>query len=201
MLALLGRFEDARAVHSETTQRMSERGMRLGSALSSGWEIEMESGDFARAEEVARRACELLEEMGERSFWSTKACELAQSLYCLGRYDEAERWAREGAEVGDESDVATQLLSKQVLAKVEARRGHFDEARPLASEVLEMAGRMQAPHHQGSAALDVAEVLWLAGDRAGATEQAERAAECFRAKGATVALARALRFAEMMEGS
>jgi ATP/maltotriose-dependent transcriptional regulator MalT len=143
----------------------------------------------------------LLEEAGARGFWSTRACELAQSLYCQSRYDEAETWARRGSEVGASDDAATQLLSRQVLAKVEARRGRFNEARRLAAEVLAIAEGIQAPYHQGAAALDIAEVLWLAGDRAGATDQAERAAAHFEVKGATVAVDRAKRFCATVEGS
>ncbi|HLN04743.1 MAG TPA: adenylate/guanylate cyclase domain-containing protein [Acidimicrobiales bacterium] len=200
MLSLIGRFDEARSLHNAAIERMAERGSQLGLALASGWVIETEAGDHSRAEEVARRACQRLEDMGERSFWSTKACELAQSLYSLGRYDESESWARHGAEVGDKDDVATQLLSRQVLAKVEARRGHFDDARRLADEALAIAEGMDAPHHRGNAALDAAEVLWLAGDRAGAVEQAKSAAAHFAEKGATASVARALRFAEMVEG-
>jgi Double zinc ribbon len=43
------------------------------------------------------------------------------------------------------------------------------------------------------------EALWLAGDRAGAIRQAERAASFYRRKGATVPLDRARRLAEVIE--
>lgn len=89
-------------------------------------------------------------------------------------------------------------MSRQVLAKVAARQGEFEKARTAADEVLAMAEGMQAPHSQGEACLDVAEVLWLAGDRAAATQQAERAAALFERKGATASRERALRFAETM---
>jgi tetratricopeptide (TPR) repeat protein len=165
-------------------------------AISSGWQIEMEAGQFDKAEEAARRACSLLEEMGERAFWSTHACELAQTLYSLGRYDEAETWARQGAAVGASDDAVTQLMSRQVLAKVAARKGEFDEARATAAEALAISDGMEAPLAQGDASLDAAEVLWLAGDHAAAIEQADRAASFFGQKGATVSLERARRLAE-----
>jgi class 3 adenylate cyclase/tetratricopeptide (TPR) repeat protein len=201
LFALIGRFDEARATHESAVERMTEQGDRLGLALGTGWWIEMEAGQLARAEEAARRSCRLLEEMTERSFWSTKACELAQTLYCLGRYDEAETWARRGAEGGATDDACTQKLSRQVLAKVAARSGQFETARTLAAEALALSDRMDAPLFQGEACLDVAEALWLAGDRAGATRQAERAASLFSRKGATVALGRAQRFLETMDSS
>jgi class 3 adenylate cyclase/tetratricopeptide (TPR) repeat protein len=196
LLPMIGRFDEARAAHRSDVERMTERGDRLGIALSSGYRIEMEAGRFAEAEAGIRNACRLLEEMGERSFWSTKACELAQTLYYLGRYDEAETWAQQGGDVGASDDACTQMLSRQVLAKVAARQEQFEKARTTAAEALEMADEMEAPYFQGEACLDVAEALWLAGDYAAATEQAERAASFFRQKGATVALERARRLAE-----
>jgi class 3 adenylate cyclase/tetratricopeptide (TPR) repeat protein len=196
VLALIGRFDEARAIHRSTVERMTERGDRLGVALNDGSSIEMEAGQLAKAEQASRRSCRLLEEMGERSFWSTKACELAQALYGLGRNDEAETWARQGADAGARDDLMTQMLSRQVLAKVAARQGQFDQARALAAEALAISDGMQDPHAQGGTALDAAEVLWLAGDRAAALEQADRAASFFGPKGATVALERARRLTE-----
>ena len=180
---------------------MSERGDRLGLALGNGWEIDMQAGQFAGAEEAGRHACRLLEEMGERSFWSTKACEVAAALYCLGRYDEAETWARQAAEAGASDDAITQLMSRQVLSKVAARHGQFEEARTVAAEALAISDGMDAPLSQGDACLDAAEVLWLAGEHAGAIQQAERAASFFKRKGATVCWERALRFTATIDSS
>jgi class 3 adenylate cyclase/tetratricopeptide (TPR) repeat protein len=201
LLALIGRFEDARALQSSALERMADRGMRLGvvCAYENAWRTETEAGEFAEAEQAARQACKLLEEMGDRALWSTGACELAQSLYSQGRYDEAETWARRASEAGGGDDALTQLLNRQVLAKVESRRGRLEDARKLAAEALAIAERIQAPYQQGDAALDVAEVLWLAGDRAGAIVHTDRAAAYFELKGATVAAGRAVRFREMVE--
>jgi class 3 adenylate cyclase/tetratricopeptide (TPR) repeat protein len=196
LLPLIGRFDEARAAHRADVERSSERGDRLGRALDNGWEIEMQAGRFAEAEAAGRDACRLLEEMAERAFWSTKACEVAQAVYCLGRYAEAETWARQAADAGASDDVITQLMSRQVLAKVAARHGQFEQARAMAAEALALSDGMDAPLSQGDACLDVAEVRWLAGDRAGAIGQAERAASFYRRKGATVPLDRALRMAE-----
>jgi len=68
----------------------------------------------------------------------------------------------------------------------------------MAAEALALADGMEAPLSQGDACLDVAEVLWLAGDPAGAIRQAGRAASFYRGKGATVPLERALRLAEVI---
>ena len=123
---------------------------------------------------------------------------MAEALYCLGRYQEAGTWARRAAEAGGIDDLITQMMSRQVLAKVAAREGRFEQARTMAAEALALSDGMQAPVSQGDACLDVAEVLWLAGDRSEAIRHAERAASFYHRKGATVPRARALRFAETM---
>jgi tetratricopeptide (TPR) repeat protein len=199
LLPLIGRFDEARAAHRSDVEQMTELGDRVGVALDNGWEIEMQAGQFDRAVEAGRQSCRLLEEMGERAYWSTKACEVAQALYRLGRYEEAESWAGQAAGAGASDDAITQLMSREVLAKVAARQGRFEQARALAAEALAIADGMDAPLSQGDACLDVAEVLWLAGDHSEAIRHAERAASFYRRKGATVPRDRALRFAETME--
>src|SRR5208283_3019732 len=203
LLGLVGRFEEARALQSSTLDQMTDRGMTLGVARvhKNTWRIEMAAGNFVEAERASRQACEMLEEMGDRALWSTAACELAQSLYSQGSYDQAETWARRGSEAGDGDDAFTQMLSRQVLAKVQSRRGDFDDASRLASEVLMIAERIDAPLQQGDAALDVAEATWLAGEQAEAIGHAERAVAYFELKGATVSAGRAVRFRAMVEGS
>jgi class 3 adenylate cyclase/tetratricopeptide (TPR) repeat protein len=198
LLPRIGRLDEARAEHSSIVKQMTERGERLGLALGNGWAIETQAGDYAEAAEAALHSCTLLEEMKERSFWSTKACELAQSLYCLGRHAEAESWARQATDAAAHDDVMTQMMSRQVLAKVAARQGDFEEARTLAGEALALCDGMEAPLSQGEACLDAAEVLWLAGDHAAAIRQAEHAAAFFQRKGATASLNRAIQFAETM---
>jgi class 3 adenylate cyclase len=192
LLPLIGQFDAARAAYSADIERSSERGDRLGLAVASDWMIAMEAGTFEVAERGARRGCKLLEEMGERAMWSTKACEVAQALYCLGRYAESETWARQAADAGASDDAITQLMSRQILAKLAARLGQFDRARALAAESVALCEQMQAPLSQGGACLDAAEALWLAGNDADAGVLAERAASFFRGKGATSPEQRAL---------
>jgi class 3 adenylate cyclase len=193
--SLLGRFDEARAAHAADVELMTERGDRLGLALSNGWSIAMESGDDATAEKAARQSCAQLAEMGDRSFWSTKACEVAQSLYSQGRYADAEDWAMRAAAAGASEDVITQAMSRQVLAKVAARHRQYDVARRLAAEAVATCAEMQAPLTQGDACLDAAEVYLLAGDDAEAIVLAEQAAGYYRAKGATIPEQRAMRLA------
>ena len=65
----------------------------------------------------------MLERQGSRAWLSTYAPQLGRSLCALGRYDEAEPLAQLGRELGGEQDVATQMLWRQVQARVHAHRG------------------------------------------------------------------------------
>jgi tetratricopeptide (TPR) repeat protein len=192
-LGQLGRFEEARGVHAKTITAFQERGARIEEAIAAqtGWRIEMDAGDLQAAERIARRGCELLQEMGERGWLSTQACHLAQSLYALGRDEEATESAELGLELGASDDIITQMLARQVLAKLAARRHQHAHAQALVGEVVTLAETIQSPISQGDARMDLAEVLAMAGQTDRAIAELERAAALYERKGATACLARA----------
>ena len=194
ILAELGRFDEARPLLTETLAQMKERGMRLLLAETTGfvWDIEMLADDHAAAERAARQGCEQLERLGEHSFLSTQACQLAEALYALGRYDEAEQWARRGLELSRD-DLATQVLGLGVRSRLLARKGQASAALALAEEADSLARTSDSPCIQGDAALNLAEVLHLAGDRVRAAGMTQRAIECYQRNGATACVARARR--------
>jgi class 3 adenylate cyclase/tetratricopeptide (TPR) repeat protein len=195
ILAELGRFDEARPLLAETVAQLKERGMRLHVAvfMQEAWEIEMLAGDHAAAERAARQGCEQLERLGEHSFLSTQACELAEALYALGRYDEAGQWALRGLELGGRDDLLTQAMGRGVRSRILARKGQASAALALAEEADSLARTSDSPWIQGDAALDLAEVLHLAGDRVRAAEMTQRAIECYQRNGATARVARARR--------
>ena len=151
----------------------------------------MAAGDLDAAEQIARRGCELLQEIGERAWLSTQACQLAESLYALGRDDEAIEWVELGLELGASDDVMTQMLARQVLAKLAARSGDHARAEALAAEAVALGESIQYPVAQGDARMDYAEVLAAAGRTDDAIVELERAAALYERKGATACLARA----------
>lgn len=195
ILAELGRFDEARPLLAETVAQLQERGMRLHVAIfmQEAWEIEMLADDHAAAERAARQGCEQLERLGEHSFLSTQACELAEALYALGRYDEAGQWALRGLELGGRDDLLTQVMGRGVRSRLLAREGQASAALVLAEEADSLARTSDSPWIQGDAALDLAEVLHLAGDRVRAAEMTQRAIECYQRNGATARVARAQR--------
>src|SRR5438046_746674 len=77
------------------------------------------------------------------------------------------------AELGASDDAITQLLWRQVRAKVLARRGNKAEAEQLAREAVAIGDETQMLDAQADAYADLGEVLSLAGHR----EQAAAALE------------------------
>jgi class 3 adenylate cyclase/tetratricopeptide (TPR) repeat protein len=197
ILAELGRFDEARPLLTETVAQVNERGMRLFVAMSMElvWVTEMLAGDHAAAERAARQGCEQLERLGEHSFLSTHSCELAEALYALGRYDESEQWALRGLELGSRDDLVTQVMGLGVRSRLLARKGQASAALELAEEADRLARTTDSPWMQGDAALDLAEVMHLTGDRTRAAELTQRAIDCYRRNEMTARVARAQRLA------
>jgi hypothetical protein len=65
----------------------------------------------------------------------------------------------------------------------------------MAVEIDGLARTSDSPAEQGDAALNLAEVLSLTGDRTRAEEMTKRAIDCYQRKGATARAARAQRLA------
>jgi hypothetical protein len=104
-LAMLGRFDEARAMLVEERAELADRGGGLTLATVIGQDqvlVELLAGDHAAAAELGEEACSLLDELGERSLRSTAAGRLGQALYALDRLDEADAWAGLAAELGAE---------------------------------------------------------------------------------------------------
>jgi class 3 adenylate cyclase/tetratricopeptide (TPR) repeat protein len=173
LLAMLGRFDEAWEVAREQTERLRE----LRGSGHEGWVawIARFEGDDERAARYFRVFCDSLEERGESGVLSTYAPELGRSLCALGRHDEAEPLAQLGRELGNEQDLSTQALWRQVKALVHASHSEHAEAERLAREAVALMERTDSLSWQGDAFDDLAEVLVAAGrtdEAAAALEQA-----------------------------
>jgi tetratricopeptide (TPR) repeat protein len=197
-LAMLGRFDEARARSKELQTELEERGSLVALALLLGMltpETERLAGDPAAALAASKRGCQMFEEAGERSWLSSALGIQGQALYELGDLDAAFEAAGRGLELGASDDAYTQILSRGVQAKVLARRGSFGEAERLAREACELADATDMPAPRGGAYEDLAHVLYLAGKPGEAERTIERAVEIYDAKGAVAMSERARRVA------
>jgi class 3 adenylate cyclase len=174
LIAMLGRNDEAQVLAREAQARLRElteaRADEHGLA-----EVATLAGDDESAVQILREMCARLKGQGERGLLSSYGPLLGRSLCALGQYDDAERWAQLGRELGDARDVWTQALWRQVQALVEARRGNSSEAQTLAREAVRLIETTDMLNAQGDALCDLAEALAPAGrttEAAAALEQA-----------------------------
>ena len=192
-LAMLGRFDEARALVVRARSDLADRGsvIQLG-AMTAILAIRVEylAGDYDAAAQLGDEGCRLLEEAGEKGFLSTAAGNFAQALFALDRLEEAEAWAGRAAEIGASDDTVTQMLWRQPRAKLLARRGELEEAQVLAREAVAIGEETDMLDTQGDAYADLGEVLILAGKRDEAAAAFEQALERFERKGNLVSAER-----------
>jgi class 3 adenylate cyclase/tetratricopeptide (TPR) repeat protein len=193
-LAMLGRFDEARAILAEARAELAERGggvlLATITAFFSVW-VELWADDPAAAAEFGAAGLRLFEDLGELGFLSTAAGYLAQALYALDRLDEADAWAARAIQLGGSDDTVTQMLSREVRAKVLARRGEHAEAERLAREAVAIGEGTDALNWQGDANADLAEVLLISRKADEAAAALEQALERYERKGNVVMAGRA----------
>jgi tetratricopeptide (TPR) repeat protein len=184
LVAYQGRLDEARELLREAEVRARELGQALFNVHLGEWQwyVERRGGDIAVAEQALRVSCGLLEQMGEKGWLSTQAGELAYALCELDRHDEAEEWAERSRELAASDDVMSQMLWRQSLARIVARRGSFDDAEQLAREAVALGEDTDALSTRGDAHLDLAEVLELSGRYEEVGAQIETACALFEQK-------------------
>ena len=182
LLAMLGRFDEAWQSALEASERLREVTAGADGGESALAEIARLSGDYDRAASHLRRFCDFLTAHGQHALLSTFAPMLGRMLCQLGRYEEAEPQARLGRELGEEHDIATQALWRQVQALVDANHGRHAEAEALAREASAIIERTDALNNQGAALKDLAEVLICSGRREEALDALARALERYSRK-------------------
>jgi len=186
LMAMQGRFDEARAKFDEQRTVLEELGSRslMGSLLSHhAGPAELLAGDAARAAELARAGYEMLTALGDRGFASTSAVNVARALLELGRDDEAEDWARTGRGMTTGDDLATQGPARGVLALVLARRGEYPAAERLAREAAALLDETDMLTQVADTHADLANVLVAGGKAEEAAAEFQRALELYERKG------------------
>ena len=123
------------------------------------WDIKMLAGEPAEALEILSEGYEEIERMGET--FALLSAWLAQSLYALGRYDEAERRAQVAVDAVDDDLGRSSGLG--ALARVRAQQGRLEEAERMAREAVAYFERTDYSSDRTWVLMDLAEVLSLAG--------------------------------------
>jgi class 3 adenylate cyclase len=187
--AMLARFDEARndvARSRALYETLGDRPLLARMCTAMAGQVETLAGDLAAAERTWREGYLLLEELGDVSFLASHAAELADVLYALGRYNEAEELSHISDEHADRDDVYTQVLWRIVRAKAGARLGGRDPAELLAHEAIELASGTDALVIIGRSRLALSEVLRVDARPAEAVAPARAALALFTRKGDVV---------------
>ena len=177
-LAMLGRFEQARAVLAELEAELVERGAtHLLAAVKGGYRLDVEllAGDAPAAVAAGEESCRIDDDFGHQAELSTVAGRLAVAYCELGKFEEADRWAGRSEELGATDDAITQMLWRQAQARVLAHRGDHAEALRIAGEAVAIGARTDMLNAQADAYAELGEVLALAGREQEAGESLDAA--------------------------
>ncbi len=159
--AMLGQFDEARALAARARAIKVDLGMTLweaGSAMTDA-RIETRAGRLDVAERVLREGFDRLRAMDDRGFASTVASMLGLLLASQGRDQEAEQFCLASRELAAEEDVVSQSEWRTGLAPVLVRRGELDRAEALAREALARVEATDMLTAQGDAWACLADVL------------------------------------------
>jgi class 3 adenylate cyclase/tetratricopeptide (TPR) repeat protein len=191
--AMRGSFVEARELVSRGRAMLEDLGLRarVARVAHEAWRVEMLAGDVGNAERELRGGYDLLVELGEKYLRSTLGGLLGQTLYELGRLDEAEALALEARELATADDVDSQALWRCLQSKLLARRGALEEGEALVREALAILAPTDAVLLKYRANVDLAEVLSIAGRQAEAEEAIRDALELAELKRSQVMVAAA----------
>lgn len=181
----------AAAISMAAEQAMEQWRARtqLGQKIDHAWcsqelaSIALLAGRPERAEPALRAGADVLEKAGGRSGLSGVAYFLAQVLYRLGRFDEAEEWAERAEQTTLAEDVVGQAWWRSVRALVLASRGEAEESLRLSAEAIDLLHRTDGVVFIGDALAARAEVLQMLGNRDEARPVLEEALAVYERKG------------------
>jgi tetratricopeptide (TPR) repeat protein len=192
LLALQGRFAEARALYGQVRAIVSELGLGWAWPFGPGhWQrarLEWLAGDLATAGRELRLVYDAHRQTGDEGHLVSSSAELADVLVAQGGDEEALRLTEVSEAGAAPDDLAAQLVWRRVRAKILARRGETILAEQLARAAVALAERTDWLEGQGDALADLGEVLRLAGRRREAAEALRAALARYQRKGA-VALA------------
>jgi class 3 adenylate cyclase/tetratricopeptide (TPR) repeat protein len=174
-----GRFEEAFRLLDETEALHHELGSELGATIvvQNRAELLRDAGRLDDSVAAYRDALARLDALGMMSFRSTTTINLGETLYLRNDNDEAERLAIEGEELGAIEDVVNFAYGRSVRAHVAADRHQHAQAEQLARSALEYAYKTDFPSAHATAHEALAHALSVAGRRAEARAELERALE------------------------
>ena len=126
-----------------------------------------------------------------RYFLPTVAAECSESLFHVGRVEEAEHFAMLARDMTAPSDREANIGWRAALAKVRGRQGHGEEAESLAREAVELSASTGWLSLRGDALVSLARVLDMVGQRDKARQAVDEAIALYERKENVAAAANA----------
>ena len=159
MRARQGKFQEALDLAARCREIYRENGAMWSYWVYAEieWDIQMLAGERVEALEILSESYEHVERMGG---FALESAWLAESLYAVGRFDEAERRAKAAVDAVDDHGRAA---GQGALARVRARQGRFEEAEAMAREAVAYFADTDYSTDRTWVLMDLAEVLRLAG--------------------------------------
>jgi tetratricopeptide (TPR) repeat protein len=193
MEAMRGNGKLARELVETAKVSARDFGLRMyyaGGVLRASAHIAMLAGEVKPAEKDLREGIEILRQIGDLGHLSSIAPQLADVLQKLGRIEEALALTEEAEHLALDGDVDAQISWRRVRSKILAHQGHLVDGVLLATEAVDLARQTDYLDLRGTACLDAAEVLRLAGRPDQAILMLQEAVEMFELKGNVVMAAR-----------
>jgi tetratricopeptide (TPR) repeat protein len=194
--SMLDRPDEARALIARAKVRARELGdhVALAGTLRNSGYVEMLAGDVAAAERELREGYELLERVSDFGHLASHAPDLGDTVYELGRYDEAFRISEFAEGITIEGDVDAEVRWRQLRGKALARAERHDDALAVALEAVRIVASTEFLDLHAHAVMALAEVHQLAGRTAEAAAAGGDGLELYRKKGNLVGERRARAF-------
>jgi len=189
LLAMRGRFDDARTAFRRAEEIYESLGLRLPLAglWGIGGEMELLAGEPVAAEQSLRRAYGTVDPVGATA--ALFAAQIGRALLAQQRNEEAAELAGTSRDsCGD--DIWGRIVCLGLESRVEAWRGESAAALALAEEAVALAEDTDALNLHGDALVDLGHALRSSGRPADAVGAFERARQLYERKGNVAAVGR-----------
>jgi DNA-binding SARP family transcriptional activator len=189
LVAQRGDFDGARDFIVSARATYEDLGQWTAAAMNCGMvlgDVELLADDALAATQLLTELCAQLERIDAVSHLASRAGDLAEALYVLGRLDEAEEWTRVAQVHSATDDLDAQLLWMPVRAKIAATRDAFEEAETLARDAVRLSSSTDALNRRAKAQEGLGVVLRLSGRAENAASAFGEAIKLYERKGNVV---------------
>jgi DNA-binding SARP family transcriptional activator len=186
--AMRGHFDESRAIVAQALD-LVPAGQRFeleGYVYSTGSRTEYLSGNFRRAEELARADNVNLEAQGLVRYMSSELTFLVDALIAQGKLEEAGVQLERAAPLAAPDDVDALLRQARSRARLEFARDDLETAEEFARRALTYVEAAMAPDEHADSLLLLARILAAAGRHDEAREAAAQAFDVAEAREHTV---------------